>query len=292
MRLCALTLVVLVMGSFSGLELQGACFIRGRVHDRQSITIRQSVNVVNITDAILILKYLFSGAPLSCKDAADVDDDGEIGLADAIFLLRYLFLDRPPPLPPFPFGGGDPTDDGLDCKGPECEGGGLILLVIDRSGSMADGDLNIAKREAKKELESLSACDHFVLIFFDYGTLIFPVIRIPSPATQANLAAGKAFLVSIQPGHDTCPKIGLMAALDLAECSGASRKTIIYYSDGDTTCPGQDTTLYASQTLAAVRERNQGKVTIRTVGVGTEMNPAFLEALAAQNNGTFEQVPQ
>ena len=73
---------------------------------------------IDISDAIFILSYLFTGgeAP-ACADAADVDDTGDLVLTDAIYLLSHLFLGGRAPLPPYPEEGADQTEDGLDCRG-------------------------------------------------------------------------------------------------------------------------------------------------------------------------------
>jgi len=72
---------------------------------------------VNIADAIETLNGLFvNGIPLStCADAQDANDDGVVNIADAIFTLGFLFIMGPPPPPPFPIAGSDPTADSLDC---------------------------------------------------------------------------------------------------------------------------------------------------------------------------------
>ena len=71
---------------------------------------------VNVTDAILVLDFLFrSGAPPACMDAADANDDGEVDLSDPISLLFYLFRGGITPPAPFPAPGLDPTVDGLSC---------------------------------------------------------------------------------------------------------------------------------------------------------------------------------
>ena len=45
----------------------------------------------NLTDAVIILSYLFLSGPLDCHDAGDVDDNGELQITDAIVLLTTLF---------------------------------------------------------------------------------------------------------------------------------------------------------------------------------------------------------
>jgi hypothetical protein len=72
--------------------------------------------LVDVSDVVRILLYLFAGQPLPCADAADVDDDEILGITDAIRLLNYIFLKGPAPSPPFPLPGVDPQDEGpLDC---------------------------------------------------------------------------------------------------------------------------------------------------------------------------------
>jgi hypothetical protein len=72
---------------------------------------------LNLTDVIRTLAFLFEGkARLDCQDAADADDDGQLTITDAVYLGRRLFLAGPPPLPPFPAAGPDPTADALPCE--------------------------------------------------------------------------------------------------------------------------------------------------------------------------------
>lgn len=57
--------------------------------------------VVNLTDAVAILRTLFQGGdPPICFDAADADDSGTVNLTDAVFILRFLFQGGPAPPPP------------------------------------------------------------------------------------------------------------------------------------------------------------------------------------------------
>jgi hypothetical protein len=56
----------------------------------------------NLTDAVVLLGYLFLGNPTSlpCLDAADANDSGDLNLTDAVVALGFLFLGNPPTLPP------------------------------------------------------------------------------------------------------------------------------------------------------------------------------------------------
>jgi PKD repeat protein len=72
-----------------------------------------SSGVVDLTDAVSTLNYLFGGANIACEDAADVTDDGEINVADPVSTMNYLFRSGELPAPPFPEAGLDPSADDL-----------------------------------------------------------------------------------------------------------------------------------------------------------------------------------
>jgi hypothetical protein len=58
-----------------------------------------------------ILEHLFTGPPLPVRllEAADVNDDGWVGITDPIRIFDYANRGGPPPMPPFPRFGCDPT---------------------------------------------------------------------------------------------------------------------------------------------------------------------------------------
>jgi len=69
---------------------------------------------IDIADAIFVLGYLFgNGTAPEVPDSADANDDGGIDIADAIYILGFLFGGGPPPPPPYPDPGTDPTPDSL-----------------------------------------------------------------------------------------------------------------------------------------------------------------------------------
>ncbi len=89
--------------------LEASPFIRGDIESDRNI---------QITDAMTILGFLFTGDPgiVVCEDVADVDDSGKLDITDPIYLLSYLFLGRAPPPAPFPCLGFDLTmNDGYIC---------------------------------------------------------------------------------------------------------------------------------------------------------------------------------
>ncbi|MCA8962352.1 MAG: hypothetical protein KDC38_17625, partial [Planctomycetes bacterium] len=70
---------------------------------------------VDLADAIQILDYFFSGAPLACVSAADTNDAQGVNIGDVIFLLQVLFSGDFVPPAPYPSCGADPTPDALSC---------------------------------------------------------------------------------------------------------------------------------------------------------------------------------
>jgi hypothetical protein len=57
-------------------------------------------DLVNVTDAVALLSYLYQSGPTPpCLDAADVNYDGEVDLGDALRVVDFLFLGGEPPVP-------------------------------------------------------------------------------------------------------------------------------------------------------------------------------------------------
>jgi hypothetical protein len=58
---------------------------------------------LNLTDAVVVLEYLFLGKDaISCREAANSNDDRAVDLTDAVYLLVHLFLGGSPPGDPGP----------------------------------------------------------------------------------------------------------------------------------------------------------------------------------------------
>ena len=62
---------------------------------------------LDITDAFAVFGALFLGRGFCCEAAADLDVDGIVNLTDPLGLLNYLFLNGPQPPEPFSEGCGD-----------------------------------------------------------------------------------------------------------------------------------------------------------------------------------------
>ena len=89
-----------------------------------------SDEVVDISDMLFTLGYLFTGGPgPDCEDRTDINDDGVIEISDPIYGLGFLFLGTPPPPPPGPFSAGfDPTLDTFDCGDNRSPSSGFVAV--------------------------------------------------------------------------------------------------------------------------------------------------------------------
>ena len=70
---------------------------------------------LDLADAVIVLRFLFTRGERPCLDAADASDDGKIDILDVLQVLLHLFGGGPPPAAPFSRRGIDPTPDGLGC---------------------------------------------------------------------------------------------------------------------------------------------------------------------------------
>lgn len=95
---------------------------------------------VGLADATAGLDLLFLGQEIPCIASADANDDESIDVSDSVYILLYLFLGQAEPPPPFSSCGLDPTPGELGCEAfPAC---GLSTEFVS-----ADGQLTITVPE-------------------------------------------------------------------------------------------------------------------------------------------------
>lgn len=89
----------------------------------QPLFVRGDINcdgVVDMNDVNALQAFLFGGGSLACFDAADVDDNGALGVVDLTLLTNFVTTGVPAPSAPYPNCGFDPTPDNLTCQSPCC----------------------------------------------------------------------------------------------------------------------------------------------------------------------------
>jgi len=173
--------------------------------------------------------------------------------------------------------------------GVQLEGDGFFY-VIDRSGTMANGELQVAKREVIKNITEFTERVQFGVFFFDAGLMKFPSSGQPADANPAMKASAISFVSSTPNGGGTCPQAALLAALRMSQQASARRKVIVFLSDGHTACSGADGPQYKAATIAAVSAQNFQRAVVNTIGVVEIIDEEFLRSLAGSNGGTYTKV--
>ena len=265
--------------------------------DAASPFIRGDANrngALSVSDAVLVLRYLFDGdrSIFFCLEAADADDDGTIAVADAVRVLQHLFLGGPPPEPPGRCGR-DRTEDALGCDINEACVGRAVFFVLDRSGSMKEG-IKFKRLQSKtvQEIAALEERDQFGVSFFEATLTKSPANGQPAEATEAMKSAAIAFVMSTTIGSSSCPKPALSSALKFAAQATASELSILYISDGGTTCAGHDAAAYAAETLADFAAANVHHIPVTAICIGPPgwVDEPFMRALANQSGGEFVRI--
>ncbi len=146
-----------------------------------------------------------------------------------------------------------------------------IALVIDRSGSMDGDKIELTKKAAQGVVELLSPQDFISVIAFDDAPReVVPVQNVSSPSAISETIGA----ISADGSTNLYP--ALTKATDDLLRVNAKFKHIILLSDG-LSVPGDFE--------QAVRRAVGGKITVSTVGIGTDADRFLLEKLASEGAG-------
>jgi len=270
-----------------------AAFVRGDV-DQDT--------VINVADALTILKYLLSQfwPWLPCQDAADVDDSGTIDTGDVVYLMESLFAGGAMPPPPFPGCGADSTEDLLGCDshegctpsflGMDVVSDGVFYAVSASSSMSGRGEVLIIKREMARNISYFPDAVQFGAVFFAASVSTFPADGFPATADRDTRDAGLQFVMDATvDGAESCIREGLVAAVRMAKRSTAAKKIIFCVSDGTGVCGQESEAAYLAATLDLVSSTNAGEATIHAIGVNVEgaVHEDFLKNLAEGNGGVY-----
>jgi Ca-activated chloride channel family protein len=157
-----------------------------------------------------------------------------------------------------------------------------LAIVIDRSGSMHGPPIANAKAAALSMLRQLEARDAFTVV--TYSSRAETVVAIES-ATEANKAAARAAIETIDDDGGTCISCGLdAAASELARSPvvGGLRRLLLI-SDGQATQG-----IHERGELADLAAHTAATgVSISTVGVGLDFDEATMRRLAEVGRGHY-----
>jgi Ca-activated chloride channel family protein len=153
-----------------------------------------------------------------------------------------------------------------------------LVIVIDRSGSMAGKRLENALAAARGAVARLS--DEDMVSIVDYSTsarLLVPPTLLEGSA-RAHIASR---LSSIDAAGDTCISCGLEKSLEAVRGRGGLVDRVLLLSDGEPT-----TGVQSREGLSAVAEEiRRAGASVTTVGVDVDYNERIMAGIAQQSNG-------
>jgi Ca-activated chloride channel family protein len=157
-----------------------------------------------------------------------------------------------------------------------------LAIIIDRSGSMHGPPIANARAAALSMLRQLDARDAFSVIA--YSSTARTVVAMV-PASEANKAAARAAIETIDDDGGTCISCGLAAAaaeVARSPVAGGLRRLLLI-SDGQA-----NEGIYDRDELAALASRTAATgVSISTLGVGLDFDEATMRRLAEVGRGNY-----
>jgi Ca-activated chloride channel family protein len=157
-----------------------------------------------------------------------------------------------------------------------------LAIVIDRSGSMHGAPIDNARAAALSVLRQLEPHDAFAVVTYSSSSeIVLPMQR----ATEANKAAARAAIETIEDDGGTCISCGLETGSNevaRSPIAGGLRRMLVI-SDGQA-----NEGLYDRDELAqlAINQAARG-VSISTVGVGLDFDEHTMRRLAEVGRGNY-----
>jgi uncharacterized protein YegL len=154
---------------------------------------------------------------------------------------------------------------------PRSPDGTAVVLIIDKSSSMEGRKIELARQAASGVVDNLRPIDSVgVLIFDNTFEWAVPIRKADQPAAIKRLIAG------IQPDGGTQIAPALNEAYRRINPEKAIYKHIVLLTDGISE---------EGDSMALAREARNNRVTISTVGLGLDVNRAYLERVASAADG-------
>lgn len=144
--------------------------------------------------------------------------------------------------------------------------------------------LDEAKLQIALTLQQLDATQSFGLVSFSDGFTDFSGSVVP--ATPANVASGVQWVQQLQATGLSCMAPAGVSAVQQAILAPSTNAAVFIVSDGTPNCPS------GPATITAITAANFGLIPVHTILLGQDPGAvSFMQDLAAQNDGTFVQVP-
>jgi Ca-activated chloride channel family protein len=150
-----------------------------------------------------------------------------------------------------------------------------MVFVLDTSGSMReDNKLEQAKEALQQCLGGMSASDRFGLI--NFATTVNHYRSGLQEVSSENVDLAKKWVGKLEATGGTCIDDALAAALEMRTQDPGRTFTIVFITDGKPTIGERNT----DKILANVSKKNTANTRIFTLGVGHDLNAAFLDQTA------------
>ncbi|XP_070793134.1 inter-alpha-trypsin inhibitor heavy chain H3-like [Pituophis catenifer annectens] len=166
-----------------------------------------------------------------------------------------------------------------------------VAFVIDISGSMSGQKIRQAKEALTKIVEDLKEEDHFNIILFESSVSTWKDDLIQ--ATPENVNQSKEFIHQISARGGTNFNDGLLTGIEmlnkaheLNSVPERSASLVIMLSDGDPTVGVSN----RKQIQENTKNATKGKYPIYNLGFGYDVDYAFLERIATENNGVARRI--
>lgn len=157
-----------------------------------------------------------------------------------------------------------------------------VMLVIDRSGSMAGQKIADAKNAAKQFVDLMVEGDKIgVVSFSSSGTVNYGLTTIAGAVRQD----AKNAIDAISAGGQTSIGAGLQKGADELTTKGGPTHpwAMVLLSNG-----GENRAPFVSDVLPSIVEAG---IVVHTIGLGTGTNEALLQDIASQTGGTYHFAP-
>jgi Ca-activated chloride channel family protein len=169
-----------------------------------------------------------------------------------------------------------------------------VAFVLDRSGSMAHGKLDLAKEGVDLATARLRDADRAALVVYDDDVDVVQPLAAATPRLKANL---RLALHGVDPGGSTFLSGGWTAGCaQLAEAPGLASETgtatrirrVILLTDGLANV-GITDPLELARHAGALRQRG---IATTTLGVGRDFDEGLLSAMAEAGGGNFQYIAE
>lgn len=152
-----------------------------------------------------------------------------------------------------------------------------VVFVIDRSGSMGGGRLELVKQTILELLSRLNRNDFLSVVSFDDSAIVEVEMKRVS---EHNMSEVRRRIGDMRSGGSTNLEMGYRKGIEQAALAGVETK-ILLLSDGQANAGVVDPALLG-QLAARVTEH---LISTSTIGIGTDYDERILDALAVASHG-------